>query len=142
MEQAQKSPRVKGSSLLGKKAIEEISLNARGSIERSSRALVSHDIVGISKEFSGSFSVAGGDWRFDSRDDIVKRIESGRVKYEYIRSEIERIDVPTVNIAIVSGTRSVKAVVDGKDFAVTFPFKAVHILEDGQWRVGMWAVNC
>ena len=129
-------------SRLDKKIVENVVAAAKASIDRSTDALLAGDSGRIGKEFSTTFSAAGGDWQFAGHDDIVKRVGSGKVKYDYIRTEVEQIAVPAENIAVVSGKRSVKAVVDGNDFASTFPFKAVHVLEGDAWRVALWAVNC
>jgi len=123
-------------------AVKEITRLATASIEHSTKALLSHNSDAIKEEFSAGFSMAGGDWRVSSRDELIKKISSGHLKYESIKTEVEHITVPTNSVAIVSGNRSVKAVVDGKDFASTFPFKAVHALEGGRWRTVLLAVNC
>jgi hypothetical protein len=122
--------------------VQEIKAIAQSSIEHSTEALLSQQIDALEAQFSTNFTVSGGDWKFSGRDDLLKKVGSGDVKYDYIKTDVERIDVPNEQVAIVSGTRSVKAVVDGKDFASTFPFVAVHALEGGEWRVALWAVNC
>ena len=132
----------KNHNQLSAEVVQEITQHAHASIERSSNALMSHKPELIETEFSAAFTVAGGDWKFADRADMIERIDSGRVKYEHIKTDVERVDVLHDGVAIVTGTRSVKAVVEGKDFASTFPFKAVHTLEGGQWRTAMWAVNC
>ena len=123
-------------------SLQLVAKNAKASVERSTSALLAHNREAIEKEFSAAFTASGGDWRFANREDMIKRISGGHVKYDYIKTDVESVEAPSEHVAIVSGTRSVKAVVDGKDFASTFPFKAVHALEGGQWRVVMWAVNC
>lgn len=133
---------VKQESCLSADRVRELSELAESSIGRSTEALLSRQEDALEAEFSKNFTVSGGDWRFADRDDLIKRVSSGNVSYDYIKTDVERIDIPNEQVAIVSGVRSVKAVVDGKDFASTFPFKAVHVLEDGRWRVAMWAVNC
>jgi hypothetical protein len=126
---------------LSSEHVREIKAVAQRLLKHSTETLISQQIDALEAQFSTNFTVSGGDWKFSGRDDLLKKVSSGDVKYDYIKTDVERIDVPNEQIAIVSGTRSVKAVIDGKDFASTFPFVAVHALEGGEWRVALWAVK-
>lgn len=127
---------------ISKEAVSAATAGARASIQQSSAALLKADRAALEEEFSPAFTVAGGDWRFEGRDDMIKRVSSGAVKFSDISTKIKKVDVPAENVAVVTGRRTVKAVVNGEDFAQSFPFKAVHVLEGGAWRVALWAVDC
>ena len=127
---------------LGEDEVRKIQGLVEASIDRSTKVMLSHSADAVRGEFSESFSSAGGDFAFKSRDEVAQGLRSGKYKYEAIRTKVENIAVPTPGVAVVTGVRSVKGVIDGNDFASTFPFKAVHALEDGSWKVVLWAVNC
>jgi hypothetical protein len=113
--------------------------------ERSIEAILSYnskaDTRAIEEEFSAAFRSAGGDWQFKSRDDLVRGLESGRLKYKSIRNNGAQVKLPTPNVAIVTGQRSVEAIIDGKEFSSTFENTAVYALEENKWKVLIWAVS-
>ncbi|TAI61213.1 hypothetical protein [Bradyrhizobium sp. Leo170] len=86
--------------------LQQVEKHAKASIERSTNALLAHSRQDIEKEFFAAFTVAGGDWKFANRDDMIKRIGGGHVKYDYIKTDVESVEAPSDHVAIVSGTRS------------------------------------
>jgi len=131
-----------GGKAMDEKTVETIRSLARKSIDTSTQALLSANRKSLEAEFSPAFAMAGGDWRFKGRDDLIESVSSGKVKYESIKSTVEKIDVASETVAIVKGRRSVKAVVHGEDFASTFDFTAVHVFDGGNWKVAAWGVTC
>jgi hypothetical protein len=124
------------------KRAEAVRSFALKSIETSTKALMGATRKSLEAEFSPAFAMTGGEWAFKDRDDLIDAVSTGRVKYEYINTHIDRVDAAAENVAIVTGKRSVVAVVDGKDFASKFRFTAVHVRDGDQWQVAHWAVNC
>lgn len=127
---------------LDEKKLEEIKEYCLSSLKRSTQALLDGDEKSIQDQFSEAFTASGGDWRFENKESLIKRVSSGDVKYKEISTDVERIDIPTENVAVLSGVRHVSAVVDGERFESKFQVKAVHLLEDGQWKALMWGVTC
>lgn len=126
---------------LDAKMIDEIKGLVHASVDRSTKAMLAHKADAVAEEFSEKFSSEGGDFTFESRSAIVDGLNSGSLKYESIKSDIKKVDVVAPNMAVVTGTRTVKGVIKGDKFEATFPFKAVHAFEGGKWKVALWAVG-
>jgi uncharacterized protein DUF4440 len=110
--------------------------------DASIRAIVANDSRAVEEHFSEAFSSAGGDWQFESRDDFAGGIASGKLQYKSIENLEPKVRVAGANVAVVTGRRSVEAVINGEDFRSTFKNTAVYTLEDNQWKVLLWAVTC
>jgi len=110
--------------------------------ERSINAMRKHDPSAVMEAFSPDFSSAGGDWQFTSRDEIVSGLESGKLQYKSITSEVTNIRIPSTRVAVVTHPRSVEAIIDGMEFSSNFTTTAVYVRERGDWRVILWAVTC
>ena len=120
----------------------KISQQVRVAQETSLDAVRNHDRSAVEAMFSESFSTTGGDFQFESRDALVRAIDSGSYKYDSIKSKIRSIKLPKPDLAIVVDRRSVKATIKGERFSAEFDNTAVYAQEESGWRVLLWSVNC
>lgn len=109
--------------------------------DRSVQALLAGDARVVTEVFAKDFRSTGGDFQFESRDQIANGLTSGQLRYRTINNSVTDVRVPTANTAIVTGQRTVHGIRNGQEFNYTFPYTAVHVLDEGVWKVALWAVN-
>lgn len=110
--------------------------------EQSIKAVLSHDRKGIEEVFHPDFRSAGGDYQFESRDDIARGVEDGTYKYTNIENRDQKVEFPAPNVAVVTGQRTVEGTIKGQDFKHTFHNTSIYTTEGNDWKVLLWAVTC
>lgn len=123
---------------LSEKQIAEIAANVKEAHNHSIETMLKHNSKAIPDTFSKHFRAVGGDWRFGSRDEIVRALETGTHKYKSIKSKIDHVDVQGSGLALVTDRREVHAEIKGTPFEAEFKNTTVYGLEDGKWKVVLW----
>jgi uncharacterized protein (TIGR02246 family) len=133
----------KGSSMeYGNPRHEQHEEAVRSLHDRSVKAVLGHDRKAVEEVFHPDFRSAGGDFQFDSREDIARGIEDGTYKYRHIENRNQKVEFPAPNIAVVTGERTVEGTIKGDEFSSTFHNTAVYTRDDNEWKVLLWAVTC
>lgn len=103
--------------------------------EDGDRALTAADLAELSRIFADDYLQYDESGRAFSKEDILKNLKSGAIRYIKMRSTGRRIRVLTDNVAIVHGSEDDEVEQAGRRFPVRYVYMDVVVKQDGRWRI-------
>lgn len=103
--------------------------------ENGDRALIGADVDALSRIFADDYVQYDESGKAFTKQDVLKNLESGNVRYVAMTSTGRRVHLLTENVAVVHGSEEDEVEQRGRRFPVRYVYTDVVMKRDGKWQI-------
>jgi uncharacterized protein (TIGR02246 family) len=103
--------------------------------EDGDRALISADVVELSRIFADDYVQCDESGNRSSKQDVIDKLTSGKIRFVSMTSTGRRIRLLRDDVAIVQGSEDDEVEQHGNRFEVRYVYMDVVMKRDGRWQL-------